>query len=662
MTDRPHHRRHTGTHDFRIGRTAYGWRAVWLSIPFLLAGGALASVGAGWLDPGETAGAPAWVIAVVGLAFFVAGALFAGLGLRGTLERRRAQRALRRDSAAPWFADYPWNERGVDDDPHRRWTRALALWCLAAAIMTPAHWVVLSDPNLPRLVAAILLLFDAAMAAALAAVVLRLLRAAKYGRARLGFRRFPFAPGGTVDVAFSPNRFDALSVTLRYVEERFESVGRGPRRRSVHRARVLFSRTTSVSPDPDRDDVPLSIELPAQLARATRLRADPDVGYWELLVGSRSPGIDFGAAFPLPVYDDAPASPVEPLAPLRRRRGALPFEVALPLAVVVFVAALAWIAPTSYRLLAGTLDGLRAGAIGYVELRPVRGTGADAMDVAVDADGTVWTLDKYTVTRRARGTDEALLNGRLHRSLFGAPMQSLSAIAVGDDGVAWLGGWRGSLYRGDGRGGWRRVDEAGADARGRVHALLVDDEALLVAAHGGLWRVPRTGLMPGRIDAVPHGSARALARSSRGAVAAAIGGEVWMGERGRWRRVWRGGEVQSLAPRGAGGWWIGTGDGLIEVDGTNVERVRHLAGRRVTALAESGSGDEFGLWVATWGAGLWHFDGVAWRVVDSARGLPDDSVSGVTASADGVWLAIYGEGFSRLDRTTFERIARDDPG
>ncbi|MGB0714198.1 MAG: hypothetical protein ACPGUC_11640, partial [Gammaproteobacteria bacterium] len=65
------------------------------------------------------------------------------------------------------------------------------------------------------------------------------------------------------------------------------------------------------------------------------------------------------------------------------------------------------------------------------------------------------------------------------------------------------------------------------------------------------------------------------------------------------------------------------------------------------------------LWVGTWGEGLWVRDGEAWQRIGMSRGLPTGKVSDLLVGpTDELWMALYGEGFSRATTGQLLRIGR----
>ncbi len=107
--------------------------------------------------------------------------------------------------------------------------------------------------------------------------------------------------GERLEVGFAPHRHAELRVTLRFVEERFEQRGSGSNRSVQHVCYELFRQEQRLTSLPTSSEAPIAFELPDRPEWVTGLSEQP-LRYWELVVDSEVPGVDFHAEFPLPVY------------------------------------------------------------------------------------------------------------------------------------------------------------------------------------------------------------------------------------------------------------------------------------------------------------------------------------------------------------------------
>jgi hypothetical protein len=129
---------------------------------------------------------------------------------------------------------------------------------------------------------------------------------AKYGRSYLRFGSFPFLLGRTVDVRFNTRRpigsFENMTFTLRCIEERTEvrRTSKGSSTQVLCDQIWADEKVFESSWALQEGEIPVSFRLP-EGEYGTRL-LEPPIRYWELEVKAATPGLDFGAVFPLPVY------------------------------------------------------------------------------------------------------------------------------------------------------------------------------------------------------------------------------------------------------------------------------------------------------------------------------------------------------------------------
>ncbi|MDH3590791.1 MAG: hypothetical protein OER88_02875 [Planctomycetota bacterium] len=287
--------------DSRVHRTAYGLTAVLMGIPFMGMGGWFALAGLEVVPLPGKAHAPLWVIAAIGTSFFLAGLMVFGHGLRGMAVRRRRRRLEVLHPDRPWLLDFDWDPAGVRDRAGVRWFNALQSLVLFAVFLAPFHWWAFFSGKGPWMIKAMVVLFDLIPLWLVYQTLYLFAQHLKYGSARLRFARFPFPPGGAVEVVFFPNRFRALNCRLRFVEERFEERGSGENRSTHHVVEQHYELEQTVEVNPARPEVSLSLPLPSDETWVTAMSESP-IRYWELDIRAEEPGIDFHASFPLPVY------------------------------------------------------------------------------------------------------------------------------------------------------------------------------------------------------------------------------------------------------------------------------------------------------------------------------------------------------------------------
>jgi hypothetical protein len=297
-----------GKSDLRLPATANRGGTVFLGL-------LIAVIGIGGLFGGE------WLLAQeapsddfhkvmfgMGVLFVLFGLFVIRTGWKGMREQRRVRARRRRHPHSPWFADFDWDETGIQDAMHLRWRRQVGAIPLMALFVVPAN-LVFFDASFAT-VAPILAvaLFDLALIWVIAHTIYLYLQDRKYATSRLRFDRFPFKPGGTIEVRLRPVPFSSCTATLRYLLERFESRGSGKSRRRSHVTYQLYGESRLITLPGRTTELPLRFELPDEPEWTTRLTGDSSVRYWELHFEADQPGIDFETSFPLPVYRSDPTA------------------------------------------------------------------------------------------------------------------------------------------------------------------------------------------------------------------------------------------------------------------------------------------------------------------------------------------------------------------
>jgi hypothetical protein len=265
-----------------------------------------AATGSSAFSLADLGGAPAWLLALTGSLFALAGISSLAHAL---LETRRASRLKRLRAASPgepWRWDHSWNERGTTDDTGvRAGDEFVDAIVSVVALVLVLRIVFAADVPLMLTVAA--LPAAAVIVARLSRAALLFLRRAKYGRGRALFQRFPFRPGTTLELHVEapralPQHADATA-TLRCIEERYVTRGDS---NDTTRVATCF--------EVYRDTAPAPLIAASTGGRALRVRFDlprdvpvTDLSsrpcrYWEVDVEASIDGLDYAARFLVPVY------------------------------------------------------------------------------------------------------------------------------------------------------------------------------------------------------------------------------------------------------------------------------------------------------------------------------------------------------------------------
>ncbi len=257
-----------------------------------------------------------------------------------------------------------------------------------------------------------------------------------------------------------------------------------------------------------------------------------------------------------------------------------------------------------------------------------------------DADGVMWVAT-------AAGGLHRLAGDRFDTQHL-APGQSdepVSALRAGPDGALWVGTGTGALYRSSDRG--FELLAPGGRLGAAVRALLFDhDGNLWIGTLGG-------GLVRWRGGAVDSLASGYFSHSDLRALYEDDEGSLWIGSydtgmlRLRDSKFANFGPAEGLlgngawtvAPRKAGGVWVGTDAGLsVSTD----RGFRHVPGPpgfdnvRVRSLLEDQSG---ALWVGTEGAGVYRLDSHGIVRYHRGNGLSGNLVKGLHEDREGrLWI------------------------
>lgn len=636
--------------DARLERTAYGATGLFLSLPFIATGAFFAIAGFLQLDIiKKGANAPLWVIGMVGLVFFMSGAILFVYSLAGLIQKRRNAAQRQRHPGEPWHYDYPWQPQGVSDDAARRAVSGVTLVAIFGFFTVPfIWWAFLSGqgPLMVKIIVGGLLLI---WILAVGNVIYRIAQFGKFGTGWLEFESFPFFVGQRISVGFYNRQFDIVNIECRFVEERFETAGSGNNRRTTknsyrhyqHRQRKRFTPGQFARID---------LTIPDNPQWSNQLIADPAVRYWELVIEAELPGIDFRTTFPLPVYH-APGAHGTPNGnfgrvdrKVRAGRALIPFEakfIGIPAAVIALIL---FLAPEVATAVSRGVAHFGYRVVNQSSLAPLPDVNIDALDVAFDGRD-VWALSKYDVTRFSHGepADPARMFDRRIARQFGYNPGALSSLLIAPDGDIWLGGWHGEVYRGR-AGTWEKLARR-EDGIGKVTRMLSFDAGTFVFGNG-MWQWSE--------------SLRALVKlfpdARRIDCAAVIEGTLYFGSDNRLGR-WNGrtGEWLARLPAAihaihrdpsSGNLLLGTTTGLKWLD-PRFQTIRsELDDARIQAIATD---DDGRLWIATLKQGLMFRTDRAWARFDTSWGLPGNHVADVLVDAnDRLWVAIYGKGISTV--------------
>jgi hypothetical protein len=275
----------------------------------MAAGIVLALIALGTIRPRTSGGPfPPWLPWCLALTFFVPGFFLLVTGLRSAWASARLEKRRALHPGQPWLAEGSWDPEGTSDRPRTTLLAQFVWTAFLSVFLAPFNYFVFVAPqkDIPFWVKGLVGFFDLIPVLMLVGIVTTLWHAAKYGGSYLRFGSFPFHLGGTLDVRLSTRRpigsFETMTCTLRCIEERTElrRTSRGGSSRTVADQLWAEERILNSSFAAFDGGIPIAFRLP-EGDYGTRL-AEAPVRYWELEVTAATPGLDFRAVFPVPVY------------------------------------------------------------------------------------------------------------------------------------------------------------------------------------------------------------------------------------------------------------------------------------------------------------------------------------------------------------------------
>jgi len=253
---------------------------------------------------------PMKLFAAFGGLFLGAGLLVFFQGLAGARRKRRAASLKELRPSEPWFWDYPWNERKVTDEAGWNVLKNFFGVFVFGAFLAPFNYFVFAfkAAKMPAFPRVIIGLFDVVVLGVLLYAVYLTLRWLKYGSSTLFFHRFPYYLGEELDASLDGGRgfqgFEKLKITLQAVQVRMETRGSGKNQNTSAVADRIWSQVQELGPEEMRlrgREFQIQFRLPPKPGLSSALSGDLP-RYWELIVEGEAPGVDYRAAFLVPVY------------------------------------------------------------------------------------------------------------------------------------------------------------------------------------------------------------------------------------------------------------------------------------------------------------------------------------------------------------------------
>ena len=281
-----------------------------VGIPFLLAGMAIILGSMGGIPikmKGGGAPPPSIVIGLTGFFFGLVGFGLMWSGVKSRIAFSRFSAAKSLNANQPWEFDYAWDRTGCRLHKAKDAFGSFVAFIGMGLFLTPFNWWAFFSTQTHVVVIGVVGLFDLILLGILCHGVYTLLQAAKYGDPFLRFEKFPYYTGEKLSVSFEPSRplgeFRSVEIILRCVRvEKVEVRSSKGGRHTEDRCFQVYAEELKIEQAGSMDNtaLPLSFEVPINVA-GTSLAEEP-VRFWELQIKADTPGIDFDAEFPLPIY------------------------------------------------------------------------------------------------------------------------------------------------------------------------------------------------------------------------------------------------------------------------------------------------------------------------------------------------------------------------
>ena len=277
-------------------------------LPFMAVGVFLALVAHGVIPARQSRSFPEWLPQAAAAIFFAPGLFITLTGVNSIFADRRTRRRQAEHPNEPWLVD-EWKPEGTRDRPRATLGGQLGLTTFMAVFLSPFNYFVFLQPgeDVPFFAKALVGLFDFILVLMVVGILTTLWHRARYGRSHLAFGSFPFFLGHSLSARLTTGRtlgsFQKLVFTLRCIEERTETrrTTRGSTSTQTH-CDQLWAEVVTLNESwaLNEGEIPISFHLP-EGDLGTRLAESP-ARYWEIEVAADTPGLDYSAVFPVPVY------------------------------------------------------------------------------------------------------------------------------------------------------------------------------------------------------------------------------------------------------------------------------------------------------------------------------------------------------------------------
>ena len=289
-------------HPTQSASSINGWNSALVGMPFIAVGVWVGLCVFGFVA--EEVYAPKWIIGAVGSTLCSIGLFLFINGMRGEVAKARYHYNAAKYPGQPWFYDFRWHREGIAFFAFNSMAGRLLAALIWSVFLIPFLWIAFADATANWVFVAIPLLLAICGLSFWLGWVQNMAELLVYGNSFLRYKSFPYILGGKLRVHLRVHRnlskMDALSLTLRCVEERYLTSGD-----STHIVCYeLYQDVASVTPDRlaalSGREIDVEFSLPADRP-PTSLSSTPPV-YWEIEARGQAEKISYLAFFLVPIY------------------------------------------------------------------------------------------------------------------------------------------------------------------------------------------------------------------------------------------------------------------------------------------------------------------------------------------------------------------------
>jgi hypothetical protein len=255
-----------------------------------------------------------YVLPPFGLVFALAGLFVMSMGVRGVFISSRARAKLALHPDQPWKADKRWNTFELHSKPMAKIIGSFCMGLFLSLFMSIFIVAFVFDGGAPFFAKAIVGALCLAPICAFGTGFYHLFRYMKYGKPTLALTRMPCVIGEENTVLLYVRARivaeEGIDATIKCMEKEWRKSGN----KSTLSEVSVYSEDIKITDDMVRNSstssaIPITFTVP--IGKHDTYDAEMPSYRWSIGVKAKTPGIDFGADFDIPVYNVSDPSLIE---------------------------------------------------------------------------------------------------------------------------------------------------------------------------------------------------------------------------------------------------------------------------------------------------------------------------------------------------------------